>query len=368
MVGDLGQDTYYVYDIGGNLAAEYGTGTAPASGTVYPFTDMLGSVRAVTGANGAIIECYDYLPFGRMLSASDNGRITLGCHPPSSDTAVGGSTSQKFTGQVRDNESRLDYFNARYMSAPQGRFLSADEPFADQWESEPQSWNLYAYVRNNPLSFVDLTGRECKNVVHEDGQVETTCTVTAEALDRPLFQHQWVFVFIEGTAQVVNEVATTSARQVKHFLTAPRDPVCMALSTGIGVVAGVQVGATIGGAGGFVAGAGVASIATTPAGAVSGGLMGAPLGGAAGAAGGTLLCAQMSGSGGGARTGRKLNPDRAESARQKIERLRAELVRLKHTTNKTPALRKEIARVEAQIRRARGNLRPSEEHARTGHR
>ncbi len=66
-------DTYHVYDIGGNLAVEYRTAsnsnTSPPA-TLYPFTDMLGSVRAVTDAAGTVIECYDYLPFGRMLSSS----------------------------------------------------------------------------------------------------------------------------------------------------------------------------------------------------------------------------------------------------------------------------------------------------------
>ena len=41
-----------------------------------------------------------------------------------------------------------------------GRFLSPDEPFADQFESDPQSWNLYSYVRNNPLAMVDPEGRD----------------------------------------------------------------------------------------------------------------------------------------------------------------------------------------------------------------
>ena len=62
------------------------------------------------------------------------------------------------TGKERDAETGLDYFGARYMSAAQGRFTSPDAPFADQHPEDPQSWNLYAYARNNPLVFVDPTG------------------------------------------------------------------------------------------------------------------------------------------------------------------------------------------------------------------
>jgi len=58
----------------------------------------------------------------------------------------------------RDNETGLDYFLARYYSSTQGRFTSPDIPFADQSEGNPQSWNLYAYVGNNPLKYIDPFG------------------------------------------------------------------------------------------------------------------------------------------------------------------------------------------------------------------
>lgn len=64
------------------------------------------------------------------------------------------------TGKERDQETGLDYFGARYFSRGQGRFTSPDEPLIDQDPSDPQSWNLYSYVRNNPLRSIDSTGRE----------------------------------------------------------------------------------------------------------------------------------------------------------------------------------------------------------------
>lgn len=67
----------------------------------------------------------------------------------------------KFTGKERDAETGLDYFGARYFSAAQGRFTSPDQPFNDQYPADPQSWNLYTYVRNNPLEYVDLNGEDC---------------------------------------------------------------------------------------------------------------------------------------------------------------------------------------------------------------
>ncbi len=72
------------------------------------------------------------------------------------------SFSDHICGKERDAESGLDYFGARYFSGPQGRFTSPDEPLSDQFEEDPQSWNLYAYTRNNPLRFTDPTGRACR--------------------------------------------------------------------------------------------------------------------------------------------------------------------------------------------------------------
>jgi len=69
----------------------------------------------------------------------------------------------KFTGKERDAESGLDEFGARYYSSSLGRFTTADwaakptsVPYAEF--GDPQSLNLYSYVRNNPLNRVDADG------------------------------------------------------------------------------------------------------------------------------------------------------------------------------------------------------------------
>jgi RHS repeat-associated protein len=69
----------------------------------------------------------------------------------------------------RDNETGLDYFEARYYSSAQGRFTSID-PREIAFESNsdgflpylgnPQNWNRYAYVLNSPLVLIDQDGRE----------------------------------------------------------------------------------------------------------------------------------------------------------------------------------------------------------------
>jgi RHS repeat-associated protein len=64
------------------------------------------------------------------------------------------------TGKERDAESGLDYFGARYYGSALGRFTSPDDG-SDQHPEDPQSWNLYGYVRNNPLKNTDPSGLDC---------------------------------------------------------------------------------------------------------------------------------------------------------------------------------------------------------------
>jgi RHS repeat-associated protein len=84
--------------------------------------------------------------------------------------------TQLFTGKERDWETGLDYFEARYFSAAQGRFTSADEPLVDQDHRDPQNWNLYSYVRSNPLIYRDDDGREMSCTQDDAGNIR--CTVT----------------------------------------------------------------------------------------------------------------------------------------------------------------------------------------------
>lgn len=62
-------------------------------------------------------------------------------------------------GKERDSESGLDYFGARYNASTMGRFLSPDPSNLSVFFSNPQSWNRYAYVYNNPLRLTDDNGK-----------------------------------------------------------------------------------------------------------------------------------------------------------------------------------------------------------------
>ena len=159
-----GQTTYFAYDAFGNLAAEYPTaGSASPCGTppCYFSVDHLGSTRLITdSASPANVRRYDFLPFGQEIGAGTNGRTTTVGYLASPDTF-----SMKFTGQSRDSETKdatslasLDFFNVRYFSSVQGRFQSVDPGNAGANPTDPQTWNAYAYVNNNPLTYTDPSG------------------------------------------------------------------------------------------------------------------------------------------------------------------------------------------------------------------
>ena len=161
-----GVTAVYVYDAFGQLAQEYGGLPSGTGGRSYVFDDHLGSTRMRLATDGAVKGWWDYAPFGEEIPGSAGLRSGV------TGYSYGGSSSERpsmmYTGQVRDqladgSGSGLDYFGARYLSGVQGRFTSPDAPLVDQYASDPQSWSLYSYVRNNPLRFVDPTGN-CSEV------------------------------------------------------------------------------------------------------------------------------------------------------------------------------------------------------------
>lgn len=130
--------------------------TGQSEGAVYfHLSDWLGTRRQQTDYVGNPVLNFTGLPYGDELATV-----------PVSNTNVADATEHHFTGKERDAESGLDYFGARYYGSSMGRMMSPDPfiPFNlkkdefQTWISNPQHWNKYAYVLNNPLKFTDPTG------------------------------------------------------------------------------------------------------------------------------------------------------------------------------------------------------------------
>jgi RHS repeat-associated protein len=146
-------------DLAGNLKSEYvffdgervarrdfDASSGAATGVFYYFSDHLKTASMITDSAGNIKAESDYYPWGGELQFVNND-----------------PNHYKFTGKERDTESGLDYFGARYYSNGLGRFITPDwaakataVPYAEF--SDPQSLNLYSYVRNIPTTRIDADG------------------------------------------------------------------------------------------------------------------------------------------------------------------------------------------------------------------
>lgn len=104
------------------------------------FTDELGSVRAMADNTGKMVDRFDYDEFGKS---------TMGSYPEFG-----------FSGLQYDAESASYFARARSYSPQLGRFLAKDK---EQYifPEIPESVNLYAYCRNNPVTFIDPEGTDC---------------------------------------------------------------------------------------------------------------------------------------------------------------------------------------------------------------
>ncbi|HEX7314489.1 MAG TPA: RHS repeat-associated core domain-containing protein [Pyrinomonadaceae bacterium] len=157
----------FVYDAAGKLVAEYSDEQRPAqtSSTSYVTQDVLGSTRVVTGRGQEVKGRSDYLPFGKEVSAGTGGRM------PTQGYSVADNIRQKFTSYERDNETDLDFAQARYYLNQHGRFTGVDPLLESAEPTLPQSWNRYAYCLNNPLNSVDPTGTVTDFVDYQTGEL-----------------------------------------------------------------------------------------------------------------------------------------------------------------------------------------------------
>ncbi len=150
--------------VGQNLARAYvplpGGATAYYTGTglaYYRHSDWVGSSRLTTTPSRTVYFDGAYAPYGESYSTS-------------------GTSDPSFAGQNQDLTTGIYEAMFRRYHPTQGRWISPDPAgMAAVDPTNPQTWNRYAYVLNNPLSLVDPLGL--------DGQCDDhgNCTVTGTA-------------------------------------------------------------------------------------------------------------------------------------------------------------------------------------------
>jgi RHS repeat-associated protein len=129
---------YYVHSPNGELL--YSISASDNSRRHYHY-DELGNTQFLTDDGGSVTASYAYDPHGELLSET-------------------GNADQPFTWQGQHGVMRepggVYFMRARYYDSTSGRFLSRDPVKSIR----PRNINPYQYALNNPLYFVDPTGRE----------------------------------------------------------------------------------------------------------------------------------------------------------------------------------------------------------------
>jgi len=116
-------------------------------GVKFYHGDHLGGRSVVTDSDGLEVDHIDYKPFGEI----------------NRHDAVASEEGHHFTDQYRDDETELYYYNSRYYNPKIGRFVQPDSLVPG--EDNPQAFNRYSYVFNNPVKLVDPEGESPYDIV-----------------------------------------------------------------------------------------------------------------------------------------------------------------------------------------------------------
>ncbi len=125
------------------------------------FAPLAGGAQIVYNASG--IQFYrlpDWEGTSRFAVTPSNSVYFDGGYAPFGEQYASYGTSDRvFTGQQQELVSALYDFPFRQYSSTQGRWIVPDPAgLAAVDITNPQTWNRYAYVANNPLSYIDPLG------------------------------------------------------------------------------------------------------------------------------------------------------------------------------------------------------------------
>jgi RHS repeat-associated protein len=116
---------------------------------------ILGSPRIITNAIGQAVSRHDYLAFGDEVTDTVGN---VGGRNSTHGYGVDDELRQDYTGYQKDDESGLEFAQARYYNGKHGRFTSVDPMTGSANVKDPQTFNRYSYSMNSPYKFTDPLG------------------------------------------------------------------------------------------------------------------------------------------------------------------------------------------------------------------
>jgi RHS repeat-associated protein len=167
----LGIVEYELTGLGGTVAHTTSYYTVPGARVVrvdnvlsYVLTDHLGSSTVTLDDGGGVDGELRYYAYGETRASS-------GSTP----------TERTYTGQLRQDDLGLDYFNARWYVPSLNRWTQPDTIVPEP--GNPQALNRYAYVLGNPLKYTDPSGHVAIPALIVGGTAILALAVTFVAID-----------------------------------------------------------------------------------------------------------------------------------------------------------------------------------------
>jgi RHS repeat-associated protein len=133
----------FAAELAQTVASLWNSLTGNTDRLVFVHVNHLGAPIAATDETDHAIWQADYAPYGQVIRTSANGNTPY-------------TLALRLPGQWEDAESGLYYNDFRYYDPQAGRYLSPDP--LGRLAERLGSPNAYAYVNNNPLSYIDPWG------------------------------------------------------------------------------------------------------------------------------------------------------------------------------------------------------------------
>lgn len=159
-----GAEVDYLYDLAGHQVAEVSSSGAWNRGEVYAGARHIATyLGGTTGSTYLDLSDWTGTERVRVNSTQSSQETCTSLLFGDGKTCTGTDENpMHYTGQQWDSESNLHHFMFRDYSTTQGRWMKMDPAgLAAVDITNPQSWNRYAYVLNNPLGAIDPLGLDC---------------------------------------------------------------------------------------------------------------------------------------------------------------------------------------------------------------